>query len=332
MAEKLIDKCCRYIRKGKIDKLQKHIIRNNLKKELLDQVFLATYGNTFEEERYKDLVNLSNFALKLFMSDLREKYGQKLGNRLAQIMFNTPNIGLRNTNLAQLIDLPKKELTEKEENILLSLLDISSSKDTAVGTHITGGDIGETLSKEGIELTGHKFLAVDLSSMEYNKNVRSTLDKNVTFFQNDPIGLIIQLFNAKEYNNYVSEFNDIMIISIPKDDLEENKEEIIIERNKVRYLNPQYIKGFARVGVENGNIEGFYDNPLFVQGQGKKDAKDLSEDDWKEKFEEWYKKSKEPQMEKKKFSIMEFLKSILNKRKALRDEFEDDIMEDDEER
>ena len=156
----------------------------------------------------------------------------------------------------------------------------------------------------------------DYGQNDYKNNIKGTLEKNVTFFSNDPIGLVSQLMSSRGYNNPTSEFNDIMIVSIPKEELEQNREGIIIEKDKVKYLNPTYIQGFARVGVEKGNIDSFVENPQFIEkGQQKENVESLSIDDWKNKFEGWYECSRTTKMQKIKSNVIGFFKSILNKEK-----------------
>lgn len=122
--------------------------------------------------------------------------------------------------------------------------------------------------------------------------------------------------SSRGYNNPTGEFNDIMIVSIPKEELEQNKEGIIIEKNETKYLNPTYIQGFARVGVEKGNIDNFIENPAFIEKiKQKETVESLSVDDWKKKFEGWYESSRTTKMQRIKSNVMEFFKSILNKEK-----------------
>lgn len=187
---------------------------------------------------------------------------------------------------------------------------------------------GDTLAMQGIELTGHKFMAVDYGQNDYKKNVKGTLEKNVTFFNNDPIGVVMQMIKAREYNMHKGQFNDIMLVSIPKHELKQNKEGIIIEKNDTKYLNPSYIKGYARVDVENGNIENFKDNEAFIEKEDKSQTvEELSVDDWKEKFEGWYENSRTTKLQKIKAKIMGFFKSISNKQKQIGNQRDDEQFE-----
>lgn len=85
MVENLIDKCYKYIKQGKADKLQDYIKENNLFSEFEKQVFLSTFnGVKKEDENYQKYLNASLFALKISMDTLKEKYGEKLTNRFVR--------------------------------------------------------------------------------------------------------------------------------------------------------------------------------------------------------------------------------------------------------
>lgn len=85
MAENLIDKCDKYIKKGKVDKLYDYIMENRLTEEFVHQAFFSTFqGEGKSKEEYQKALNISNFALKISMDGLKEKYGKKLSNRFAR--------------------------------------------------------------------------------------------------------------------------------------------------------------------------------------------------------------------------------------------------------
>lgn len=160
---------------------------------------------------------------------------------------------------------------------------------------------------------------MDYGQNNYKNNIKGTLEKNVTFFNEEPINVVMQIINSRGYNNPTSEYNDVMIVSIPKAELEQNMEGIIIEKNNSKYLNPEYIKGYVRVGVENGNIENFKENPLFVEKEDRihkeQTINELSINDWQNKFEGWYENSRTTKMQKIKNNVIGFFKSIINKDK-----------------
>lgn len=249
---KLIEQCKKYIQKGKIDKFYEYIKENNLTQEFVRQSFSDSFQKAYKDEDYDEAINVSNFALKVSMENLNERFGDKLTNKFIEIIYNMPQPSQRNFNLFRLMNLPIQSTTDEQAKDIEKILDISSDSNNIIGTHIIGTNIGETLANDGILLTGHKFATKDIS-----KTVKQKIEKNVTLYQNDPLGVILQMLEGRRYNYISGEFNDIMLVSIPLEELQQNKEEIIIEKNKNLYINPAYIKGFARIGVKSANVERF---------------------------------------------------------------------------
>lgn len=172
------------------------------------------------------------------------------------------------------------------------------------------------MASQGINLSGHKLSAVNFSENDYKEHLESTLNKNITFFENNPIELLMNIINSRGYNNPTGEFNDIMIVSIPKEELKQNKEGIIIETNQEKHLNPSYIQGFVRMNVKDGNVEKIFDNPIFQNKDMQKDSVELmNADDWKIKFEQWYEKSRTTKMQSMQTNIIGFFKKMLNREK-----------------
>lgn len=319
MEEKLIDRCNKYIKKGKIDKLYDYILKNNLTQELIEQIFYDTYGGHGDKEQEAVAMKLSHLALRLSINELTEKYGEKLTNRFVKIIDDMPYSSQRNFNLFRLMNSNKNVLNEVEESKIAKILDIASDKDTIIGTHITGRKAGDFYNSEGIPLTGHKFASNDYVRNNYRENVKIVLEENISFFKNDPIQVMMQLIGSRGYNNnYGAECNDVMIVQIPKEELEQNQAGIIIQKGNDLYLNPSYIKGFARIGIANGKIEDFVDNPAFIEKEKdvkKETVEDLRIEEWKSKFEQWYEDSKTPKMQKLKSKVVNFFKGLLSKEK-----------------
>ena len=93
---------------------------------------------------------------------------------------------------------------------------MACDENNVIGTHITGSQIGDIVSNEGVLLTGHKFAATDSLINNNIKSVKGTLEKNITFFKNQPFELLWNLTSGRNYNNNTREnFNDIMLVSIP---------------------------------------------------------------------------------------------------------------------
>lgn len=108
MSDNLIEKCNKYIEKGKIDKFYEYIKNNDLTQEFIKQSFYKTYNKGFKGKEYEDIMNVTNFALKISMEELRLKYGDKLSNRFSEIIYNTLQPSKRMFNLFRLINSRKR--------------------------------------------------------------------------------------------------------------------------------------------------------------------------------------------------------------------------------
>ena len=93
-----------------------------------------------------------------------------------EIMYNMTQPSQRNMCLLRLMSSPIKITTQEHSKNIEKILDIASDKDSVIGTHIIGSEIGDTLAKEGICLTGHKFVAKDISK-DVSKNIKQKIDK-----------------------------------------------------------------------------------------------------------------------------------------------------------
>lgn len=295
MAGELIEEFNKKLKRKDLESLYSYIAENQLEEQFLQQ---AHYTHPTNE--------LSLFALKVCIEKFKEKFGPELANRFGEIIYNQ-HPGLR---MLSLLQLNFTKLTERDSESIKKLLDIASNKDFVVGTHITGGEIGDILNENGIMLTGHKFA---VEKKDKNDRLESILQKNVTFFNNtDPISFITQISASRGYNNNShSEYNDVMIVSIPKELLQEKRGDnngVIKEENDNEYLNPEYILGFARVDIENGGIEGIHNNDKSrgIEVQEKENA-----EKWEERFEEWYQEASTPKFSKAMKNVTQFLNKIL---------------------
>lgn len=196
------------------------------------------------------------------------------------------------------------------------IFDMACDENNVIGTHITGSQIGDIISDEGIALTGHKFVATDsLTNNSSKNNVKGTLEKNITFFKNQPFELLWNLTSGRKYNNYTREnFNDIMLVSIPENELNNNRDDIIIQNNSSLYLNPSYIKGYAKINTLDGDIKDIKENPRFIN----KNYQELYNQrecnyDYSQKLDQWYKDINTTKFGK----IVSKVKGIFSKNKML---------------
>ena len=200
---------------------------------------------------------------------------------------------------------------------VIDILNIATTPNIVAGTHVTGAEIGDVISREGVLLTGHKFVATDRVRLD---NVKHSLSKNVSFFKDDPIGLVASIIDSRHYNNPQGRYNNVMIVVIPEEELTANNSEIIYKHEGNQFLNPEYIAGYAEVGVANGRIENFKRNHRFIdKSKGKyyqKSVADWSVKYWEHKFEEWYEEANQNKFQKITSKVMKFLKSVVKKDKS----------------
>lgn len=316
----LIEELKKYMKRGKNEQFYEYIVQNNLTDRFIQQSVTETFRKNYEigTEEYKNAINLSEFVFKISNDVCNKKFGAELSDKFSQIIYKEEQPFLRIIMISQLMKLNIKVKTKNEAMEIAKLLDMASSQDTLIGTHIIGADTGELLVKNGIQLTGHKYVANDYESKD--GNIRRMLFKNITFFDNNPIGLLSEIINKREYNNPTTDFNDIMIVSIPKEELDKNQEGIVIQKDfgegPENCLNPEYINGFVRIGVRDGEIEGFYDNPYFKDKSRKSNeniTESLSISDWEAKFDGWYRQANVTHLQNLKNKVMSFLKTIIRK-------------------
>lgn len=317
MYNDLIQQFQKNMKNGKTEQFREYITSNNLTNEFIQQCFTLTFRKAYQPgtKEYKDAVNLSNFALKLSEETFYQKFGTELADRFTRNIYETEQPSMRIFNTSMLMKPEVRVNSQYEANEMLKLFDLASREDTIIGTHITGAEIGDKLVREGISLTGHKFVANDYG----NKigSMKARLEKNVTFFDNDAIGLVTHMIKSRGYNNPTSKFNDIMLVSIPKEELDRNEPNIIVQKDLgvglEDCLNPEYIKGFARISVRDGSLEGIHTNPSFKDktiNTYENEVQELSVDDWKNKFESWYEQSNTTKFENLKNRVINFLRGI----------------------
>lgn len=284
-----IDLFNKYMKKGKLDKFNNYLIENNLRDKFIED---ATWYSPYHYKDNTDKLeeSLNNYTLMLLKDDACQKYGN-LGDKFCEYIYSQESEGLKRSNMFLLDRILKSSNYTNLDNVS-QIFDMACDENNVIGTHITGSQIGDIISDEGIALTGHKFVATDsLTNNNSKNNVKGTLEKNITFFKNQPFELLWNLTSGRKYNNYTREnFNDIMLVSIPENDLNNNKEDIIINNNESLYLNPSYIKGYAKINTVDGDIKDIKENPRFIN----KNYQELynqreSNYDYRQKLDQWYK-------------------------------------------
>ena len=284
-----IDLFNKYMKKGKLDKFNNYLIENNLRDKFIED---ATWYSPYHYKDNTDKLeeSLNNYTLMLSKDDACQKYGN-LGDKFCEYIYSQESEGLKRSNMFLLDRILKSSNYTNLDNVS-QIFDMACDENNVIGTHITGSQIGDIISDEGIALTGHKFVATDsLTNNDSKSNVKGTLEKNITFFKNQPFELLWNLTSGRKYNNYTREnFNDIMLVSIPENELNNNRDDIIIQNDSSLYLNPSYIKGYAKINTVDGDIKDIKENPRFIN----KNYHELynqreSNYDYGQKLDQWYK-------------------------------------------
>lgn len=284
-----IDLFNKYMKKGKLDKFNNYLIENNLRDKFIED---ATWYSPYHYKDNTDKLeeSLNNYTLMLLKDDACQKYGN-LGDKFCEYIYSQESEGLKRSNMFLLDRILKSSNYANLDNVS-QIFDMACDENNVIGTHITGSQIGDIISDEGIALTGHKFVATDsLTNNNSKNNVKGTLEKNITFFKNQPFELLWNLTSGRKYNNYTREnFNDIMLVSIPENELNNNRDDIIIQNDSSLYLNPSYIKGYAKINTVDGDIKDIKENPRFIN----KNYHELynqreSNYDYRQKLDQWYK-------------------------------------------
>lgn len=293
-----IDLFNKYMKKGKLDKFNSYLIENNLRDKFIED---ATWYRPYQYKNNTDKLeeSLNNYTLMLLKDDACQKYGN-LGDKFCEYIYSQESEGLKRSNMFLLDRILKSSNYTNLDNVS-QIFDMACDENNVIGTHITGSQIGDIISDEGIALTGHKFVATDsLTNNNSKSDVKGTLEKNITFFKNQPFELLWNLTSGRNYNNNMREnYNDIMLVSIPENELNNNRDDIIIQNNSSLYLNPSYIKGYAKVNTVDGDIKDIKENPRFIN----KNYHELynqreSNYDYSKKLDQWYKDINTPKFEK----------------------------------
>lgn len=308
-----IDLFNKYMKKGKLDKFNNYLLENNLRDKFIED---ATWYRPYQYKDNTDKLeeSLNNYTLMLLKDDACQKYGN-LGDKFCEYIYSQESEGLKRSNMFLLDRILKSSNYTNLDNVS-QIFDMACDENNVIGTHITGSQIGDIISDEGIALTGHKFVATDsLTNNSSKNNVKGTLEKNITFFKNQPFELLWNLTSGKKYNNYTREnFNDIMLVSIPENELNNNRDDIIIQNDSSLYLNPSYIKGYAKINTVDGDIKDIKENPRFIN----KNYHELYNQrecnyDYSQKLDQWYKDINTTKLGK----IFSKVKGIFSKNKML---------------
>lgn len=304
-----IDLFNKYMKRGKLDKFNNYLLENNLRDKFIED---ATWYRPYQYKNNTDKLeeSLNNYTLMLLKDDACKKYGE-LGDKFCKYIYNQENRALKRSNMFLLDRILKSSNYTNLDNVS-QIFDMACDENNVIGTHITGSQIGDIISDEGIALTGHKFAATDSLINNNIKSVKGTLEKNITIFKNQPFELLWNLTSGRNYNNNMREnFNDIMLVSIPENELNNNRDDIIIQNDSSLYLNPSYIKGYAKINTVDGDIKDIKENPRFINKNYHELYKQRESNyDYSQKLYQWYKDINTPKFGK----IVSKVKGIFSKK------------------
>ena len=173
-----IDLFNKYMKKGKLDKFNNYLIENNLRDKFIED---ATWYRPYQYKNNTDKLeeSLNKYTLMLLKDDACKKYGE-LGDKFCKYIYNQENRALKRSNMFLLDRILKNSNYTNLDNVS-QIFDMACDENNVIGTHITGSQIGDIISDEGIALTGHKFAATDSLINNNIKSVKGTLEKNITY-------------------------------------------------------------------------------------------------------------------------------------------------------
>lgn len=257
----LIKQYEKYAKRGKTEKFQEYLKKEGLVQTFIKEVFNNTYGGYIPEEMKKRAMNLTNFSLDLADEMLSKKYGESLASRFKETITNSPHASERIFYIYSLSRWNIELKSQEEKNTAEEIFDIISKPGNVIGVHATGAEIGDTLIEEGILLTGH------LEDKYSNKMVEDKLRKNVELFKSSkPLDTFIHIIDYRNYSPKPgTKCSDMMILSIPEEELQQNNAAIIGQGEFEEFVNPSYINGYVRIQREPIELEGFTKNPAFIE-------------------------------------------------------------------
>lgn len=266
MAKKktLIEQYEKYAKRGKTEKFYNFLMEENLIQEFTTEVFNNTYGGYIPEEQRKKVGELINFNLSVLREAWVQKYGEKLANRFQAIITNLHSPSEQAFFIHSFSRWSMEFSTEEQKQAAEQILDIASKSGNIIGVHGSGAELGESILKHGIKLTG------DLNEVYSRTNVKEILSRNIALFRsNQPLDVFRQVIDYSGWNKKQGTVcSDMIIVSIPEKELLENSPEIIGSgEESSKYLKPEYINGYARVQRTPLPLEltGFTNNPAFIE-------------------------------------------------------------------
>lgn len=242
---------------GDINLFLNFIKKNKLQESFLENTFdacLELYD--FDEEKKCYLQLIEEEGLPYLSSVYGDRFGEKL-----KLLYKHGKIDA--FDICQLVQLNRKEDAAQQADIMCQMLDLFNDDNLEIGIHRTGGQgLGEKINATGLMLTGHISSGAD--SSQYT-DIYSKLEENISFEDNHLGSLMQMIATGGNYKNHMgSTFVDISIIAIPKKDIKDKKEDIIIKDDCIR-LNPKYTKGYVTVNARDNTMARYVENPRYMK-------------------------------------------------------------------
>lgn len=328
-------------KKGDLDLFSKFI--KDKSDEFLQESYEAIYMKRGNEKFLNDdkkRGELVEFYKKQCIDLLYERFGKDFGDKIVKAN-EFGKIDLLNMHL--LASIKCNDVNEKNTEIMNYLLDLSLNENFRVGIHRTGGNCsGKTILEEGLLLTGHISSGVIEKSRDFND-----LERNISFYDNNPGMLISQTVYGGNYKNYTQRDADIVLVAIPKEALNNQNSKIILEGEEYyNILNPDFIRGYVTVDPKKNEMKSITENPTFLkeylgrnenlqneeiignvnneeeieneQNGIKNPSNEQETEDWMNTLEGYYKKSPKSLVKR----VMDYLKKITNREKSHEDKID----------
>ena len=242
---------------GDINLFLNFIKKNKLQESFLENTFdacLELYD--FDEEKKCYLQLIEEEGLPYLSSVYGDRFGEKL-----KLLYKHGKIDA--FDICQLVQLNRKEDAAQQADIMCQMLDLFNDDNLEIGIHRTGGQgLGKKINATGLMLTGHISSGAD--SSQYT-DIYSKLEENISFADNHLGSLMQMIATGGNYKNHMgSTVVDISIIAIPKKDIKDKKEDIIIKDDCIR-LNPKYTKGYVTVNARDNTMARYVENPRYME-------------------------------------------------------------------
>lgn len=294
---------------GDLDILEDLLRETDKRAEFISEIWLSFVGD-------KD--TMLQFSTKVAIQELSSRYTPELGKKVEELysqkkmkFFDVLTLVDMNDGITQKGKSPEEvnSLKKQQAKHISDLLDVFSDPDLFVGIHRTGGAVsGEEIQNTGLYLSG------DLSSGKENEikgeDIKTSLEKNVSFYDNNPGLSVSQVCKGGHYKNLgLKENVDIILVGVPRVDIEsETPAENFASYDGTQYvLDPKYILGFATVNTSTNTIA---DINLDRYREQKTQNADLALEKWKNGIDEIH---KDPEFSGIKNGFFKFIDKILGR-------------------